>query len=145
MTEQVSLLLSKKFQYIRNAVPVFYRLAYFTMKSLLSFLSLFLRIYGVYFLSLRCSIYCWCYIHCVCVLEHCKCAYMLCGLFVYCVECLYIRMFFCRGGAGLCFVMWRLSLCMAVALYFVNGGIVCVLCFVGLVLYCLTWSLLSLF
>ena len=100
MTEQVSLLLSKKFQYIRNAVPVFYWLAYFTMKSLLSFLSLFLRIYGVCFLSLRCSIYCWCYIHCVCVLEHCKCAYMLCGLFVYCVECLYICMFFCPGGGG---------------------------------------------
>ena len=70
-----------------------------------------------------------------------------CVVYLYIVwsVCIY-ACFFVRGaGAGLCFVMWRLSLCMAVALYFVNGGIVCVLCFVGLVLYCLTWSLLSLF
>ena len=80
----------------------------------------------------------------MCVLEHCKCAYMLCGLFVYCGSvCIYACFFV--GGAGLCFVTWRLSLCMAVALYSVNRGIVCVLCFVGLVLHCLTWSLLSLF
>ena len=62
---------------------------------------------------------------------------ILCGVFVYMHAFLW--------GVGLCFVMWRLSLCMAVALYFVNGAIVCVLCFVGLVLHCLTWSLLSLF
>ena len=96
MTEQVSLSLSKKFQF----------------KSIVILIFVSQYMVSVFSVSLRCSFYCWCYIHCV--LEHSKYAYMLCGLFVYCVG----YMLFCVG-AGLCFVVWRLSLCMAVALLFV--------------------------
>lgn len=91
--------------------------------------------------SFKCSFYSWCCIHCVFVLgEHCKCACMLCGLCIVWGVCVYACFF--AWGHVCVFVVWRW---VCVWRLYVVGAIFCVLCFVGLVLRCFTWSLLSLF
>lgn len=98
-------------------------------------------------LSLVCM-FCGCFVG-----GQCKCAYMVCGVECFCILrggvciCMYFcveAFYLCCVGTGFCLCCLEMGLRAVVTLYIVRGQFFGVFCFVGLVLQCLTWSLLSL-